>query len=600
MAAVLFALKIWRSYLYGEKVQVFTDHKSLKYIFTQPELNLRQRRWMEFVADYDLEIAYHPGKANLVADALSRKRVAKDTEKDMEGLIGMIGSLRLNVLSDETEPLGLGAADQADLLSRVRIAQENDAHLVSVAQNDKAEYQVSNNGTILVNGRVCVPSDKSLREEILREAHQSKLSIHPGTTKMYHDLKRYYHWNGMKRDVAEWVASCPVCQQVKAEHQVPGGLLRSLPIPEWKWDRITMDFVTGLPVCDKRDVIWVIVDRLTKAAHFLPMCKNDSAERLAELYVKEIVRLHGVPASIVSDRDSKFAGKFWRELQKKFGTKVNMSTAHHPQTDGQSDRTIQTLEDMLRACVLDWGERWTDHLSLAEFAYNNSYHASIAMSPFEALYGRPCRTPICWTQVGERSILGRDFVQETTERIKVVKAKVKESQDRQKSYADKHRRDLEFAVGDLVYLKMITYKGKDPALMSSKLSPRYIGPYKILDRIGPVAYKLELPPTMFAFHKVFHVSMLKKCITSRDTVLPSGPSDLQPNMSIAGKPVKVIGKKKKVVKKKCIKMLNIVWDRDGEEEVTWEPEEVMKVHFKKWFGKQVKAKKDDGSEDESN
>ncbi|KAL1215289.1 hypothetical protein V5N11_016082 [Cardamine amara subsp. amara] len=153
MAAVVFALKIWRSYLYGEKVQVFTDHKSLKYIFTQPELNLRQRRWMEFVADYDLEIAYHPGKANLVADTLSRKRVVKDTEKDMEGLIGMIGSLRLNVLTDETEPLGLGAADQADLLTRVRIAQGKDAHLVGVAQNDKTEYQTSSNGTILVNGR---------------------------------------------------------------------------------------------------------------------------------------------------------------------------------------------------------------------------------------------------------------------------------------------------------------------------------------------------------------------------------------------------------------------------------------------------------------
>ncbi|KAL1208891.1 hypothetical protein V5N11_010568 [Cardamine amara subsp. amara] len=177
---------------------------------------------------------------------------------------------------------------------------------------------------------------------------------------------------------------------------------------------------------------------------------------------------------------------------------------------------------------------------------------------------------------------------------------MKESQDRQKSYADKHRRDLEFAVGDLVYLKMITYKGKNPALMSSKLSPRYIGPYKILERIGPVAYKSELPPAMFAFHKVFHVSMLKKCITSRVTVLPSVPSDLQPNMSIAGRPVKVIGKKGKVVKKKSIRMLNVVWDRDGEEEVTWEPEEVMKVHFKKWFGKQVKTKTGDGSEDESN
>lgn len=231
MAAVVFALKIWRSYLYGAKVQVFTDHKSLKYIFTQPELNLRQRRWMELVADYDLDIAYHPGKANLVADALSRKRVASASEKDMEELVHMVGTLRLAALTDELEPLGLGAADQADLLSRVRLAQEKDEDLMKASKNEKTEYQTSNNGTILVNGRVCVPNDTGLRDEILKEAHQSKFSIHPGANKMYRDLKRYYHWVGMKRDVAKWVAGCPICQMVKAENQVPSGLLQSLPIP---------------------------------------------------------------------------------------------------------------------------------------------------------------------------------------------------------------------------------------------------------------------------------------------------------------------------------------------------------------------------------
>ena len=223
---------------------------------------------------------------------------------------------------------------------------------------------------------------------------------------MYRDLKRYYHWVGLKRDVAKWVAGCPTCQLVKAENQVPSGLLQSLPIPEWKWDMITMDFVTGLPMREGKDAIWVIVDRLTKSAHFLAINKSDNAAVLAKLYMEQIVRLHGVPVSIVSDRDSKFYSAFWRAMQKSMGTKVHMSTAYHPQTDGQSERTIRTLEDLLRACVLDWGEKWDQYLHLAEFSYNNSYHASIGMSPYEALYGRPCRTPLCWTQVGERRIFG--------------------------------------------------------------------------------------------------------------------------------------------------------------------------------------------------
>ncbi|CAA7018918.1 unnamed protein product [Microthlaspi erraticum] len=271
---------------------------------------------------------------------------------------------------------------------------------------------------------------------------------------MYHDLKRYYHWVGMKRDVADWVAKCNTCALVKAEHQVPGGLLQSLPIPEWKWDRITMDFVVGLPVSRTFDAIWVIVDRLTKSAHFLAIKKTDGAAVLARKFVREIVRLHGVPASIVSDRDPRFTSEFWRAFQAEMGTKVHLSTAYHPQTDGQSERTIQTLEDLLRMCVLDWGGHWADHLSLVEFAYNNSFQASIGMAPFEALYGRPCRTPLCWTQVGERSMYGATYVQETTEKVRVVRLNMKEAQDRQKSYADRRRRELEFQVGDRVYLKM--------------------------------------------------------------------------------------------------------------------------------------------------
>ena len=193
----------------------------------------------------------------------------------------------------------------------------------------------------------------------------------------------------MKKDVAEWVSKCLTCQRVKAEHHRPSGLLQPLEIPVWKWEHIAMDFVVGLPrTKTNHDAIWVIVDRLTKSAHFLPIKETYTVDRLVEIYIKEIVVRHGVPVAIVSDRDPKFNSRFWRSFQEFVGTKLNMSTAYHPQTDGQSERTIQTLEDMLRVCVIDFKGTWDEHLPLIEFAYNNSYHASIGMPPYEALYGR--------------------------------------------------------------------------------------------------------------------------------------------------------------------------------------------------------------------
>ena len=195
----------------------------------------------------------------------------------------------------------------------------------------------------------------------------------------------------MRRDIADFVSRCLCCQQVKAEHLRPGGEFQGLPIPEWKWDRITMDFVDGLPRTSRGfDSIWVIVDRLTKSAHFLPVQSSFSAERLDRIYIREVVRLHGVPVSIILDRGSQFTSSFWRTFQDELGTRVDLSTAFHPQTDGLSERTIQVLEDMLRACVLEFGGQWDQFLPLAEFAYNNSYHSSIQISSFEYLYGRRC------------------------------------------------------------------------------------------------------------------------------------------------------------------------------------------------------------------
>jgi len=245
----------------------------------------------------------------------------------------------------------------------------------------------------------------------------------------------------MKKEIAEYVAKCAICQQVKVEHQQPAGELQPLPIPEWKWENITMDFVSGLPKSRKgHDAIWVIMDRLTKSSFFLPMKMGDSVEKL----IKKVVRLHGVPVSIISDRDPRFTSRLWSCIQRALGTRLNLSTTFHPQTDGQSERTIQILEDLLRFCILEFKGQSEDHLPLVEFTYNNSYQSTTRMAPYEALYGRRRRTAVCWDEVGERKLLGPELVWITVDKVKVIKERMKEAKDRQKSYADNRRRPLEF------------------------------------------------------------------------------------------------------------------------------------------------------------
>ncbi|GJU70980.1 putative reverse transcriptase domain-containing protein [Tanacetum coccineum] len=234
----------------------------------------------------------------------------------------------------------------------------------------------------------------------------------------------------MKKDIALYVSKCLKCSKVKAEHQKPSGLLQQPETPEWKWENITMDFITKLlRTSSGHDAIWVIVDRLTKSAHFLVVREDYKIEKLARLYINEIVARHGVPMSI-TDRDSHFTSRIWQSLQKALGTQLDLSTAYHPQTDGQSERTIQTLEDMLRACAIDFGGNWDTHLSLVKFSYNNSYHSSVKCDPFEALYGRKCQTPVAWAEVGESKLIGPEIVQETTNKIVQIKERLKAARDR--------------------------------------------------------------------------------------------------------------------------------------------------------------------------
>ncbi|GJY09993.1 putative reverse transcriptase domain-containing protein [Tanacetum coccineum] len=295
---------------------------------------MRQRCWIELFSDYDCEIHYHPRKANVVSDALSRKERVKPKRRGLDEMI---------------------------------------EH-----RKDGALYYLD---------QIWVPLRGDVRTLIIDEAHKSKYYVHPGADKMYYDLK-----------------------------DRPFGLLQQPEILEWKWERIAMDFVTKLPrTSNRHDAIWVIMDRLTKFAHFLPM----------------------------------------REA---LGTKLDMSTAYHPQTDGQSERTLQTLEDMLKACVLDFEGSWDVHLLLVEFSYNNSYHSSVRCAPFEALYGRKWRSSIMWANTGEGQLIGPELVHETIEKISHIKDRLKVARNRQKSYADKRRKPLVFSVGEYVLLKVLPWK----------------------------------------------------------------------------------------------------------------------------------------------
>lgn len=261
------------------------------------------------------------------------------------------------------------------------------------------------------------------------------------------------------------------------------------------------------------------MDRLTKSTHFIPVRTNYNVAKLAEVYVEEIVRLHGVPSSIVSDRDPKFTSHFWGALHEALGMKLRLSPAYHPQTNRQIERTTQTLEDMLRACVLDDRESWDKLLPLVEFTYNNSYHASIGMAPYEALYKRKFQTPLCWYKDRDNSIMGPDLVQQTNEKVKLIQERMKTTQSIQKNYADQRSRVLEFQEGDHVFFRVTPMTGVGRALRYKNLTSKFIGPYQILRRVGLAAYQIALPMNLANLYNVFHVSQLRKCMVDSSHVI---------------------------------------------------------------------------------
>ncbi|GJR27834.1 putative reverse transcriptase domain-containing protein [Tanacetum coccineum] len=514
----------------------------------------------------------------VVADAMSRKEREPLRVRALVMTIGL--DLPKQILKAQIEARKLENIKKEDV-GGILVKNSKDPEKL---RTEKLEPRAD--GTMCLNGRSWLPCYGDLRTMIMHESHKSKYSIHPGSDKMYQDMKKLYWWPNMKANIATYVSKCLTCAKVKAEHQRPSGLLVQPEIPQWKWDNIMMDFVTKLPKSSQGyDTIWVIVDRLTKSAIFMPMRETDPMDKLARMYLKEVVTKHGIPVSIICDRDPRFASNFWKSLQKALGTSLDMSTAYHPQTDGQSERTIQTLEDMLRACVIDFGNGWVKHLPLVEFSYNNSYHASIKAAPFEALYGRKCRSPVCWAEVGQVQLTGPELVQETTERIIQIKQRIQTARDRQKSYADLKRKPMEFQVGDKVMLKVSPWKGVVRFGKRGKLNPRYVGPFKVLKKVGAVAYKLELPQELSRVHNTFHVSNLKKCYSDDPLVVPLEGLQVDDKLHFVEEPVEIMDREVKQLRRSRVPIVKVRWNSRRGPEFTWEREDQFRKKYPHLFTK---------------
>ncbi|GJV21609.1 reverse transcriptase domain-containing protein [Tanacetum coccineum] len=458
LGAVVFALKTWRHYL----------------------------RWIELFSDYECEIRYHPGKANVVADELSRKEQVKPRR---------VRAMAMTIQSGVKDMI-LAAQSEA-------FKQEN--VLAEKLHGLDQQMERKENRSLYFMDRIWVPLIGDARMVILDEAHKSKYFVHPRADNMYHDLRDMYWWPRMKRDIATYVSKCLTCAKVKAEHQRPSGLLQQPEIPEWK---------------------------LTKSAYFLAIHEDFNTEKLARLYIVVIVTRHGVPVSIMLDRDGRFTSHFWETVQRALGIRLDLSIAYYLQMDGQGERTIQTLEDMLRACVIDFGGSWDVHLPLADFSYNNNYHSSIRCAPFEALYGRKCRSLVLWEKVGEGSLIGPDYV-------------------------DKRRKPLEFEVGDQVLLKVSPWKGVVGFGKKGKLAPRYVGPFEILERIGLIAYRLRLPKELSSVHDTFHVSNLKKCLADANLHVPLDKIKVDKTLRFVEEPVEIMEREIKKLKRRNIALVKV-------------------------------------------
>ncbi|CAH9132841.1 unnamed protein product [Cuscuta epithymum] len=506
--AILLAIEKWRAYLLHAPFIIRTDQVSLKYLVDQRISTPIQHKYLTKLLGYDYKIEYKKGLENKVADALSRR----DQQED-----NVINSCSTITLIQPVWQEELSLSYKGDME-----AEEAILHCVSTPYN--MSYFSYCNGLLRYKGKLYVGAAGDFRSKVVTMIHESAIGGHSGVLVTLQRVKNVFWWPNMRLTVQEVVSICPVCQLCKHENVKSPGLLQPLPTPNQAWQHVTMDFIEKLPKSNGHEAIFVVVDRYTKYAHFTALNHPFTASTIASVFLNNICKLHGLPESIISDRDKVFTSLFWKELFKSLGVQHHLSTAYHPQTDGQTERVNQCLESYLRCMTGQIPKAWSKWLSLAQWWYNSCHHTSIGMSPFEALFGY--KPPLInMGPYGELSVVG---VEQELQQRQMISEKLKDqlniSRNRMKELADKGRSEREFAIGDWVYLKLKPYRQMSMRKSAIwKLSPKYCGPFPIIEKVGTVAYRLDLPIGS-QIHPVFHVSLLKKRVGLSDKVVSSIPA----------------------------------------------------------------------------
>ena len=506
MWAVVHCLKLWQHYLGLEYTKVYTDNVSVRYFETQPKITPKQWRWADVLACFNVDLIHKPGRDNVVPDALSRRQELRII---FTGESSLMRKIREGYQDDEESKKTLDTLRLGKKLEHFRLEQG----VVWFKQK-----------------RMLVPKGK-LRLALLKECHDGPVAGHRGVKPTLAELVKNYYWPNLRDDVEQYVKSCVTCQQNRTQFRKEAGLLRPLPIPTKCWESVSMDFMTHLQESKGFDSIMVVVDRVSKMAHFVPTRDTATAQEVGRLYFDKVVKHHGMQKSIISDRDPKFTSRFWRALWKKLGTELKMSTAFRPQTDGQTERVNLVLQKYLRNYVNADQTDWADHISMAEFSYNNTKHSGTGFSPFMVVFGTEPLSPIDLALQGTSVKDGDEgevvetklFLEERKRILELAKETLRRAQKRYEKQVNKNRRQVSFKVGQKVWLNVKNFTL--PQGLTPKFMAKFAGPFPIVKQVFDDAYKLALPPEI-KVHPVFHVSLLKEYF--KDSVRPEREQVLRP------------------------------------------------------------------------